>query len=84
MKGTVENFMLDLIFGISVFWFASAVASYWVAFNTCASGACYMNWDAPFLLFRIPGDINDANFLFTTLGGLWLFLSGYLLGNRNK
>ena len=69
--------------GAAVFWFAAAVASYWVAFQTCTSASgCYMNWDAPFLLFSIHGDINDANFLFTTLGGLWLFLSGILIGRK--
>jgi hypothetical protein len=85
MSPFAKNFLIDLFFAVSVFWFATAVASYWVAFETCTSASgCYMNWVAPFLLFSIHGDINDANFLFTTLGGLWLLVSGILLGHRNR
>ena len=40
-----------------------------------------MNWDAPFLLFRISGMVNDGNFLLTTLGGLGLFVSGICVGH---
>ncbi len=40
-----------------------------------------MSWDAPFLLFSLHGDVNDGNFLLTTLGGLGLFVTGILVGH---
>ena len=75
---------MNMAVAVSVFVFACGVASFWISFQECASGYCYMNWDAPFLLFRISGMVNDGNFLLTTLGGLGLFVSGICVGHAAK